>query len=77
MSTVEIIAAPADAPEVARKLLEAAGGDHRAVKTGGLSAFYVSTEVATAAGYGAVEETPAAAPAPSAKRGNQKAEQGA
>lgn len=56
MSTVEIVVAPEDAPETARKLLEAAGEDFRAIRTGGLGAFFVPQEIAEAAGLGAIEQ---------------------
>lgn len=78
MSTeiVEIVVVPADAPQTARKLLEAAGDNPRAVRTGGLGAFYVPEDVATAAGLGAVEQaTDTPAQQVAAKRGNAKTEQ--
>lgn len=68
---VEVIVAPEDAPETARKLLEAAGDNFRAVRviTNG---FQVPASIAEAAGLGAVEQ---AVEAPekqaAAKRGNR------
>lgn len=52
---VEIFTAPADAPEVARKLLAAAGDDQEAVRTTS-DGFRVPAAIAEAAGFGPGDE---------------------
>lgn len=59
---VEIFTAPADQPEVARKLLEAAGDDQEAVRTTS-DGFRVPAAIAVAAGFGPGDEDVAEEPA--------------